>query len=467
MPPKLRNRVILRVAALFCLSLALQPVAAQPAPTPESQELLNGLKILFWPKPGSPDVLVKLRIHSGSAFDLAGRSGEMAVLGDILFPDPETSDFFSEQMRGKLNVTVNYDSLTITMVGKADQLHNILDVLRNAILSTQLTPEVVTRIRDARIKMVRDLTIQAPVVADRAVAARLFGTFPYGRPSAGSLEDLTRVERGDLMLVRDRFLNSNNATLAISGGVTQTSAMRTLKQLFGPWRKSEQVVPSTFTAAKPPDSKTLIVNAPGTSVEVRLAVRGVARSDKDFPTALLLARVAQARWPQLHPDVAGKPTFVRNESYILPGSIVMGTTINPSGTVGAITSAKKILEELATTPITAAELEVARQAVINELITQTPRIEAEADAWLDMYTYRLAEAPDNVGLVRAVTPADLQRVAARLFKDAAIATVVVGEVQPIKAAVQGQLQLEIFGEVTETAPPSKPPTKPGITTSPS
>jgi zinc protease len=315
--------------------------------------------------------------------------------------------------------------------------------------------------------MVRDLTIQAPVVADRAVAARLFGTFPYGRPYAGSVEDLTRVGRGDLMLVRERFLNSNNATLAISGGITQTSAMRTLKQLFGPWRKSEQVVPSTFTAAKPPDSKILIVNAPGTSAEVRLAVRGVARSDKDFPTALLLARVAQARWQQLNPDVAGKPTFVRNESYVLPGSIVMGTTINPQGTVGAITSAKKILEEIATTAVTAAELELARQAVINELTTQTPRIEAEADAWLDMYTYRLAEAPDNVGLLRAVTPADLQRVANRLFKDAAIATVVVGEVQPLKAALQGQLPFEIFGEITETAPPSKPPTKPGNTTSPS
>ncbi len=35
-------------------------------------------------------------------------------------------------MGGKLNVAVNYDSMTITMVGKAEQLDNIMEVLRNA-----------------------------------------------------------------------------------------------------------------------------------------------------------------------------------------------------------------------------------------------------------------------------------------------------------------------------------------------
>jgi zinc protease len=466
MPPKLRNNLLVRIGAIFCFLLALQSAVAQSGPTPESQELLNGLKVLFWPKPGSPDVLLKLRVHSGSAFDLAGKSGEMALLGDILFPDPETADFFTEQMGGKLNVAVNYDSITITMVGKADQLNNILDVLRNAILSTQLTPEVVTRIRDDRLKMVRSISLQAPVVADRTVAARLFGSFPYGRPSSGSPEDLARIGRGDLMLARDRFLNSNNATLVISGGITQTHAMRTLKQLFGPWRKSEQIAPSTFSAAKPPDPRTLIVNLPEGKVEVRLALRGVARSDKDFHALVLLARVAQARWQEANPDVAGKPTFVRSESYVLPGSIVMGANVTPQVTVATLTSAKKVLEGLITTPGTAAELERARQAVISELTSQTPRSEAEADAWLDRYTYRLTEVQDNVALLQAVSPADLQRVATRLFKDAPIATVVVGDAQQLKAALQGQVPFEVLGEVTEKAPPPKPPAKPGNTSSP-
>ena len=231
----------------------------------------------------------------------------MALLGDLLFPDPDTIDYFTSEMGGKLDVTVNYDSTTITMVGKASELEQIVEVLRNGLLATQLTPETVTRMRDARIKLLRDTTIVPSTVADRAIAARLYGDFPYGRPATGSAEDLARVDRADLMQARERFLNSNNATLAIIGGVTKQRAMKTLRQLLGPWRKSEQIVPTTFRQPAPPDTRTLIVNVPGPNVEVRLAARGIARSDPDFATATVLARVAQHRWEALVPELARNP----------------------------------------------------------------------------------------------------------------------------------------------------------------
>src|SRR6185369_12777267 len=276
--------------------LCALPLSAQPSTQPEREQLLNGLRLLFFLKPGSPEVVLKLRINSGAAFDLSGKSGQMALLGDLLFPDPATLDYFTDEMGGKLNVAVTYDSTTITMVGKADQFDHIVEVLRNGLLATQITPEVVTKMRDARIKLLRDTSIAPSEVADRAIAARLYGDFPYGRPAAGSPEDVARVDRADLMQAEERFLNSNNSTLAIIGGVTKQHAMRTLRQLLGPWRKSEQVVPTTFRQPNPPDTRTLIVNVPGPTVEVRLAARGVARSDADFATTNVLARLAQHRW---------------------------------------------------------------------------------------------------------------------------------------------------------------------------
>src|SRR2546423_10722295 len=277
------------IVAILFLLLVSNPAFSQTHAQPEQEQLLNGLRLLFWLKPGNPDVILKLRINSGAAFDLAGKSGEMALLGDLLFPDPATIDFFTEEMGGKLDVKVTYDSTTITMVGKVAEFEQIVQVLRNALLATQLTPETVARIREMRIKSLRDLSIAPAEVADRAIAARLFGDFPYGHPAAGSPEDLARVDRADLMLARDRFLNSNNATLAVIGGVTKARAMRTLRQLLGPWRKSEQIVPTTFRQPNSPDAKTLIVNVPGPTVEIRLAARGVSRSDTDFHAATVMA----------------------------------------------------------------------------------------------------------------------------------------------------------------------------------
>jgi zinc protease len=467
MPSNLPKHLISRIGLTICLFVILQPLHAQPATVPETQELLNGLKILFWPQPGSSDVLVKLRIHSGSAFDLAGRAGEMALLGDILFPNPETIEYFTEQMGGKLSVSVTYDSITITMLGTAEQLNNILEVLRNGIVSTQLTPEVVARVREARIKMVKDTAVSPAIVADRAIAARLFGPFPYGRPTGGSSEELARVDRADLMLAHERFVNSNNATLAIVGGVVQSRAMRTLRQLFGPWRRSEQIIPSTFTAPKAPDARVLIVNVPSTSSEVRLAVRGVSRSDQQFYAALVLARIAQYRWQESTPAIASKPISVRSESYTLPGYFNMSTAVNTADAASSVLGARKVLESLISTAATAAEIDRAKRETLADLNSKISILDSDADKWLDADTYRLGAIEDRTALVQAVSAVDIQRLASRLFKEAPIATVIVGDSAQLKTALEGKLQFEVLGEVSQPQTPSKKPTKPGTATSPS
>jgi len=446
-------------AILLCFTTLAQPLRAQNPSEPDRDQLLNGLHLLFWLKPGSPDVTLKLRINSGAAFDLNGKSGQMALLGDLLFPDPATVDFFTDEMSGKLNVSVTYDSTTITMVGKAAEFEQIVQVLRNALLATQFTPEVIKRVQDARIKLLRDTSIAPAEVADRAVMSRLFGDFPYGRPAAGSPEDVARVQRADLMLASERFLNSNNATLAIIGGVTRQRAMRVVRQLLGPWRKSEQIVPTTFRQPNPADTRTLIVNVSGPTVELRLAARGVSRSDTDFPIATILARLAQHRWQAVAPELAKKPVFARSDAYVLPGVFVMGAAVTDLTVADSLANARRVIDSLMTTPATAAELERARNEVINELSATLTKPEALPDPWLDADTYRLSAPQDQIALLRAVTAQDIQRVANRLFNKT-IVSVVAGETAPVKAALQGRYQYEVLGEIAAPAPSQKPPTKP-------
>ena len=453
------------VALLFVLLLSY-PTFPQTLTTPEREQLLNGLRLMLWLNPGSPDVTLKLRINSGAAFDLSGKSGQMALLGDLLFPDPATVDYFTDEMGGKLDVSINYDSTTITMVGKAAEFERIVEVLRNALLATQLTPDVVKRMKEARVKLLRDSSIEPGAVADRAIATRLFGDFPYGRPAAGSPEDLARVDHADLMMARDRFLNSNNATLAIIGGVTKPRAMKTVRQLLGPWRKSEQIVPTTFRQPTPPDPRALIVNVAGPSVEVRLAVRGVSRSDPDFYVAAVLAKLAQHRWQGTTPELASQPVFARSDAYVLPGAFVMGATVKPESAADSLASARKVLESLMNTAATPAELERAKSDAVNDIAAFVAKPENAPDPWLDTATYRLRETQDQIASLRSVTASDIERVANRLFKTTAVATVLAGETLQLKPALEGRLQYEVLGEITTTPPPAKPPTKPASNNNP-
>lgn len=456
-PIKLPIKVALTV--LLCLAGAL-PVAAQTAEEPQREQLLNGLRVLILPRPGAREVFMSLRIHSGAAFDVAGKSGEMAVLGDILFPDPTTREYFTDEMGGRLDVDTDLDAITVIMQGNADQFERIVEILRTALVTTQISPENVARIRDGRIKIVKDIAVSPGVLADRAIAARLFGEFPYGRPATGSPESLARVDRADLLLARERFLNANNATLTIIGGVTRNRAVRALRQLLGPWRKSEQIIPTTFRQPEAPDPRPLIINAPADqSAEVRLAVRGLGRSDRDFQAATLLAVVARQRWERLSPEISRRPVFVRHEAHVLPGIFVMGAGVDNLMVGQALKKAREVMLSLIASPISSAELDQAKAEVTTQLAKDLARPEGIARVWLDVDTFGLPS--DQTTLWTSVTTADLQRVAARLFRDVPIASVVLGDSKQLQAALGPSVKVELMGELER--PTSKSETKPTMT----
>ncbi len=309
------------VVVLLLLAGAVGPVRAQTPP--ERERLLNGLTILFSQPTGDGNVLLKLRLHSGAAFDLGGKAGSMALLGDAFFPDAETREYVKDQLGGKLEITTSYDAIDVTLTGKASELERMIEMIRNAVVTTNLSPQNVATLREARIK---ELSARPPTssdIADRAVATRLFGAFPYANPPQGSVESLAKVDRADLMQARERFLHADNATIAVIGGVEKARLMRALRQLLGPWQKGDRTVPATFRQPNAPDARVLLVNQPESkTAEIRIAVRGLARSDRDAAAATVLAKIIRERWQARAPEVAG--AFARHEAYGLPGMLVIG-----------------------------------------------------------------------------------------------------------------------------------------------
>jgi zinc protease len=470
MPLALSAGRLLLFASVWVVTALVAPtlVRSQSLPSPQREQLLNGLPVYLWPRPSDQDVLLKLRIHSGAVFDLAGKSGEMGLLADILFPDPATREYFTEQM-GKLTVNTDYDAITITMQGKATEFERIVEILRNALVAPQLTPEVVSSVREGRIKIVKETSISAATIADRAIAARLFGDYPYGQPHTGSAESLGRIDRADLMLARDRFLNPNNATLTVIGGVKRARVLRTLRQLLGSWRKSEQIVPATFRQPQPADSRTLIINAPSDeSVELRLATFGLSRSDKDAMAATVLASIMRERWKRLVPELARNPVFVRHEARVLPGIFVMGAAVKNNVAQKVLMSAKEIMKDVISHPVSAVELEQAKEEAVIALNKSLSSSDGTAEAWLDVDTYKLPPPEDQLRALQLISAADIQRVAASLLGKAAFASVVVGNAEQLRAELEQATPIEVLGEVKrDSKSTSETPTpKPSITNRP-
>lgn len=461
-----RKAASLASVLIFSLCLTATVGRAQSQIEPRREQLLNGLNILLWERPGSPEVLLKLRIHSGAAFDLAGKAGTMALLGDALFSDPTTREYVTQELGGRLEVTTDYDSINVTLAARSQDYERLVEQLRTALVNFSL--EKFADLKEARSKLVRESSANPSFIADRAVAARLFGDYPYGRPYQGSADTLARIERGDVQYARERFLNPNNATLVIIGGVERTRAMRALRQLLGSWRKSEGLVPATFRQPEAPDTRTLIVDLPGAeTAEVRMAVRGLARSDKDYAAATVLEELARERWQALMPELKQRAFFVRHDAHLLPGIFVMGASVRVTDAGRALQTARKVLEDLAKTPPTGTEFERARSAATATSNRRMEKPETLADLWLDASTYKLSSVSDSTRALSAVTPADVQRVAARLLSnvsagnaskaatDGTVVTVAVGSADLLKAELEKSGKVEVIGGMDAPPPPPK------------
>ena len=412
------------VAALaLLLTLPVFSVSAQTAAAPEHEQLLNGLTILYSNRAGDPNVLLKLRIRSGAAFDLAGKAGTMALLADAMFPESSTREYVAEQLGGKLEVSTTYDSIDVTISGKSSELERMIELLRTAVLNINLSPESVATLREARLKQLSEKSSNVDI-ADREVAARLFGSYPYGSPPLGTPVTVGKIERADLMFARERFLNAENATLVVVGGVEKARLMRALRQMLGPWQKGDRIVPATFRQPGAVDDRVLVIDQPAASnVQIRLAVRGLSRSDPDASAAIPLAFIANQRWQAAVPDLS-KNSKVWHDAHALSGMFTFAAAVPSASVAKAIAAAKKVMKDLAEAPPSEAEM--------GAVIPMSPGLAPEvATAWLDAEIYKLPSGASNdPGRLR---PDDIRRAAARLFGNSApLAVVVLGNAAELK-----------------------------------
>src|SRR5207248_1666700 len=94
----------------------------------------------------------------------------------------------------------------------------------------------------------------------------------------------------------ERFMTADNATVTVSGNFDRALAFRAIRRYFGSWLKADKRVPVTFRNADDPPAGSLTIPSPKSDVAaVRAAIRGSARSDKDFAASLVLTAIMKSR----------------------------------------------------------------------------------------------------------------------------------------------------------------------------
>lgn len=435
--------MILSYATVLARAAVLPAAQVAAAQTAEREKLLNGLSFFLLPQPATDKITIRLRIHSGAAFDLAGKEGTAALLARSLFPDETTRTYVGEELGGSLVVAVDHDKLDVTLAGRTGTLPVLLELLRNALVTGGAIDA--KTLDSIRARHLADLNAQkaAASIADEMIARRLFGAYPLGRPTTGTAASMNRIERADLIDARTRFVAPDNATLAIVGNFDPARARILMRQYLGAWRKADRLARATFRQPVAPSPEVLVVPVTGAErVELRLAQRAPSRVERDHPAALVLARILEKR---LASDTAnaseGRGFGVRYVATKLAGALTVHGSARPADAAATLKIMRDQTQKLISNASSAAEFAQARaEARAAQIVSAN-----DPTPLLDADTYG-ATASDVASRLDALMPADVQQLAARLFDSASTppAIIAAGDEAMLDSLRQNGAQIEVL-----------------------
>lgn len=380
-------------------------------PPPREENLLNDLKVLIWNQPNTGKVSVKIRIHSGSAFDPQDKMGTMVLLGDILFPENGIKNFFVEDLGGSLEIINDYDYLQINAAGNSKEFITMLETLAPAVSNPSIDKETTAKIKAVHLVKLKDLENDPRYIADNAVAERLLGDFPYGRPIQGTAESIEKIDYADLIFAEQRFFNADNATIAIIGDVNSDFAFKAVRRLFGGWKKGDKKVPATFRLPDDPDQTPLIINVDDeTSPEERLAIAAAARNNKDYYATRIVADIWQKQFCQSGKFIYNanllRGTFVVEN--LKPAASKANKTVDSSSCNAFDLSTEN--KKFAIANFTKQQFDTAKNKISSEISKQYSNPNNLTEFWFDISTYKLTSVKDELSKLNKTTYADAQRV---------------------------------------------------------
>ena len=421
--------------ALLVLALVVVAASGTAAETPArvvAATLDNGLRVLLLEDHRSPIVSLQLWYRVGSRNESRGATGLAHFLEHMMFrgtPANPGGAFarIVERNGGQDNAFTSQDVTSYYVNIAADRVDIVLALEADRMQNLMLDPKVVDSEREVVTEERRTRTEDDPGGAlGEEVSALAFRAHPYGQPIVGWAVDLKRISREEIHGFYKTYYAPNNAVLVAAGDFKAESMLEKVRALFGPIPRGPE--PPKVLAIEPEQSgeRRLLVQRPA---ELPIVYLGYPVPNHQSPDAgaleVLSVVLSGGRSSRLYRHLVYERQLALEAggdySYFSfdPNLFWFYATPLPGQTPE--TMEKELLgemEQLKKTPVDAEELTRAKNQIEASFVFQDDSVHRRASllARFELIGgYALKE--QYLDRVRAVTAADLQRVAQRYFND--------------------------------------------------
>jgi zinc protease len=426
------------LALVFSLGIsatALAQSAGSPAPPVKLQvieaTLDNGLRLLVQEDSRNPIVAVQILYRVGSRNERPGATGLAHFLEHLMFKGTPTRgrgeiSRLIEQSGGRENAFTTKDMTGYYTNIAADRLDLVLQIEADRMRNLLLDPAEIDSERKVVLEERRMRSEDDPDGAVyEAMSSLAFKASPYHWPTIGRTADIERINATELRAFYDTYYRPNNAVLIVVGDVKAADVLARVRQYFGAIPRG--AAPPAVTAVEPPqiDERRLLLRKEGAQLPVvNIAWHVPNYTSPDAPALELLSQLlSEGRASRLYRRLVYDKRIVLGAggeysySSIDPSLFWFYATPLPDHTPESVEQALlDEVERLKQEPVPAEELERARNQIEASFVWQQDSVFSRSSVlgrFEVLGSWRLLE--DYLPRLRAVRPADLQRVARTYF----------------------------------------------------
>lgn len=427
------TRLILSICLLTTFTLTGFAQTRMPQLKYTDRTLANGLRILAAPDRSSPTVAIQVWYHVGSKDDPDKRSGFAHLFEHIMFKSTknmksEMMDRLTEDVGGFNNAFTNDDVTVYFEVVPSNYLETLIWAEADRLSGLNVD--------DANFKSERDVVKEE---YRQSVLAPPYGKFfyllqqksfvqhPYMRPTIGSIEDLDAASLKDVQEFHATYYRPDNATLVVVGDFDPKQLDAWIDKYFAPIPKPNRPLPRV-SVKEPARQKEARFTEYGSNdlpaVGVTYLTPRQADADSDalrVADAILSAGESSRLYnsliytQQLAAEADANAESREDASLFVILAVLSGDKKAEDAEKSLLTEIKKLQD----TPVSAAELDKAKNQIITDQLRQRETSNGKALALGEAAVLLGDPARVNADLARlqAVTAADVQRVMKKYFTD--------------------------------------------------
>ena len=345
-----------------------------------TRTLPNGLRILLVEDHTTPILNLQVWYHVGSKDERPGRTGFAHLFEHLMFKGsahvgPEEHSRIIEAAGGVDNAYTNDDVTVFWETVPSNFLERVLWLEADRMASLTVDQANFASEREV-VKEERRLRVENPpygrLFEDLYAAA--FTVHPYHHTTIGSMEDLDHASLADVQEFYRTYYRPDNATVVVVGDAVPDECFAWAEKYFGGIPKPEQPVPRQQVTEPPQQEEKVVTKSYGANSPLPAVVEGYKMPAAFSPdyyalnlASSILSNGESSRLyrrlvyeSQIAAQAAGVGNFTEDPNLFLAFAVMNQGKTAEEGKAAI----ESVLEQMKTQPVSARELEKAKNQIL-------------------------------------------------------------------------------------------------------